>query len=285
MKSLFCFAFLAILMSVPASLFAQDEDAEDCKDHPLFNRMPNFHISSCEFREFDAFKFPVENSTEDDVKTQTVEGKLYIYYYYVNDGATEPSALQVYRNYENALKKVNGTIMGKVYEPGNSYNFLSAKIVKGNAETWIRLDAGEGAVNEYYLTIVEKEAMVQVIQANDILSALNSDGYIALDILFETGKSDIKPESQELVAEISTMLNDNPSLKVSIEGHTDNVGDPASNKKLSDARAKAVVNALMAKGIAKERLSSVGWGQEKPVADNRTEEGRAKNRRVEIVKK
>lgn len=127
--------------------------------------------------------------------------------------------------------------------------------------------------------------MVQSIQASDMIAALNTDGYIALDILFDTGKSTIKSESQALVDEIYTLLNTNPDLKVSIEGHTDNVGDAASNKKLSEARAKAVMDALIAKGIKKERLSSVGWGQEKPVADNRTEEGRAKNRRVEIVKK
>ena len=81
------------------------------------------------------------------------------------------------------------------------------------------------------------------------------------------------------------MLNSNASLKISIEGHTDNVGDAVSNKKLSNDRAKAVMDALVAKGIDKTRLSSLGWGQEKPVADNRTEDGRTKNRRVEIVKK
>ncbi|MCW3111024.1 MAG: OmpA/MotB domain protein, partial [Segetibacter sp.] len=83
---------------------------------------------------------------------------------------------------------------------------------------------------------------------------------------------------------IATMLKDNVALKVSIEGHTDNTGVPATNKVLSENRAKAVMNAISAKGIAANRLSSKGWGQEKPVADNKTEEGRAKNRRVEIVK-
>jgi OmpA-OmpF porin, OOP family len=75
------------------------------------------------------------------------------------------------------------------------------------------------------------------------------------------------------------------TLKISVEGRTDNAGDAASNKVLSDNRAKAVMEALVAKGIDKTRMSFVGWGQEKPVADNRNEEGRAKNRRVEIVKK
>ena len=80
-------------------------------------------------------------------------------------------------------------------------------------------------------------------------------------------------------------MKSNPGLKLSVEGHTDNAGDPASNKKLSEARAKSVTAAIVASGIEAARLSAAGFGQDKPVADNRTEEGRAKNRRVELVKK
>ena len=80
------------------------------------------------------------------------------------------------------------------------------------------------------------------------------------------------------------MLTTDPSIKISIEGHTDNVGTAAANQTLSQNRAKAVMDAIIAKGIDKARLSSKGWGQNKPVADNSTEEGRAWNRRVEIVK-
>ena len=70
-----------------------------------------------------------------------------------------------------------------------------------------------------------------------------------------------------------------------MEGHTDNVGSPASNKTLSEARAKSVVSAIVSQGVAADRLSPVGFGQDKPIADNSTDEGRAKNRRVELVKK
>jgi outer membrane protein OmpA-like peptidoglycan-associated protein len=74
-------------------------------------------------------------------------------------------------------------------------------------------------------------------------------------------------------------------LKIGVEGHTDSVGSPKSNKILSDDRAKAVVGEIVARGIDANRLSAVGHGQDRPIADNKTEEGRAKNRRVELVKK
>jgi len=126
--------------------------------------------------------------------------------------------------------------------------------------------------------------MKQEVDANVMFEALNKEGFIALYIHFETGKSDIQSESIPIVDQIVTMLKQNPGLKVSIEGHTDNVGTEASNQTLSENRAKSVMNALIAGGIDKSRLSSKGWGHTKPVADDRTEEGRAKNRRVEIVK-
>jgi OOP family OmpA-OmpF porin len=87
------------------------------------------------------------------------------------------------------------------------------------------------------------------------------------------------------VREIVAMLKAAPTLRLSIEGHTDNVGTPAANKVLAENRAKSVMKAIVENGIPAGRLTAVGFGQEVPVADNRTEEGRAKNRRVELVKK
>lgn len=118
-----------------------------------------------------------------------------------------------------------------------------------------------------------------------MVDELNKSGFVALYINFETGKADIKPESQTIVDQVADMLKSNDSLNVSIEGHTDNVGTAAFNKTLSGNRAKSVMNAIAARGIEMSRLSAKGWGQEKPIGDNKTEEGRAKNRRVEIVKK
>ncbi|MGZ3614206.1 MAG: OmpA family protein, partial [Thermodesulfobacteriota bacterium] len=135
------------------------------------------------------------------------------------------------------------------------------------------------------LVILEMQPMTQEVTADAMYAALNKDGFVALYINFDTGKSDITPESRGIVDQIAALLQAHPELKVSIEGHTDNVGTPQSNKTLSLQRAKSVMNAVGQKGIAATRLTAVGWGQEKPIADNRSEEGRAKNRRVEIVKK
>lgn len=273
---------LALFIMLSPLLNAQDEDAEGCKDHPMFNRMPGFRLTACVTREFDAYSFPVENRIAEDTKKEVVEGKYTELVYGLKEGLPEPSALQVFRNFENALKQINATIVAKVVEPGNSYSFITGKLVKDKMEKWVLI---QSSGIDYQLYIVEKQIMEQVIQANEMLQALNKEGFIALNILFDTGKSTIKPESQPIIDQINELMKSNPSLKISIEGHTDNTGTPAGNKTLSAERAKAVMDALAAMGTDKSRITSVGWGQEKPVADNRTEEGKAKNRRVEIVKK
>jgi outer membrane protein OmpA-like peptidoglycan-associated protein len=127
--------------------------------------------------------------------------------------------------------------------------------------------------------------MQQVIRANEMAAYLDKDGFVALDIHFATGKSEILPESRPIIDEIVSLLKKRQTLRIGVEGHTDNTGTPVFNKTLSDARAKAVVEAIAAAGISSNRLEPAGYGQERPIADNRTEEGRAKNRRVELVKK
>lgn len=160
------------------------------------------------------------------------------------------------------------------------------KMVKNGIDAaWISIHCGGDDDNGFYeVNIIELEAMKQDITANDIFTALNTEGRISLYINFETNKSVIKPESEEIINQVADMLKSNTTLKVNVEGHTDNVGTAANNKILSEKRAKVVVAALIIKGIDKSRLSSKGWGMEKPVADNATDEGKAKNRRVEIVK-
>lgn len=137
----------------------------------------------------------------------------------------------------------------------------------------------------YELYVVEREAMQQVITANAMANAIDRDGFITLDIHFATGKVEILPESKPSVDQIVALLKKRPNLKVGVEGHTDNTGSAAANKTLSQARAKSVATEIASAGISASRLETVGYGEERPIADNRLEDGRAKNRRVEIVKR
>jgi len=281
MRPIACLAALlaVVLLAVPASA----EDVGDCKDHPMFNRMPGFNITDCTIKEFDGYKFPTGTDVSgDDGKFQVVEGRWNSYTYERPGDLEITSAAQIFRNFENALRQINAAIVARVVEPGNSYSFITAKLAKPGAETWVLVT---GSDSYYNLTIVEKQVMQQVIQANEMFAALQKDGFIALDIRFDTDKATIQPESVAVVEQIAALLKANPDLKVGIEGHTDSTGTPERNKKLSDERAKAVVAAVAAKGIPAARMTPAGFGQDRPVADNRTEDGRAKNRRVEIVKK
>lgn len=265
------------------NMYAQ-EDNPDCKDHNLLTKLTNFYLVSCE-ENYNELELRLDNN-----KTEVKEGNLITIDYAFNydTGEKPKSPLQIIKNYENAILKNGGKLM---YKNTNALDadleatfYLSTK----EKEYWIKLFKFGGTPNEverFTLFVLEMESMKQEIDATEMFEAINKDGFIALYINFETGKSEIKEDSKLIVAQIVEMLKQNPDLKVSVEGHTDNVGSDKSNQTLSENRAKSVMNALISGGIDKSRLSSKGWGAIKPVGDNSTEEGRFKNRRVEIVKK
>jgi outer membrane protein OmpA-like peptidoglycan-associated protein len=104
-------------------------------------------------------------------------------------------------------------------------------------------------------------------------------------ITFETGKADLKPESMVEINRVAQLMQENPGLQFEVQGHCDTTGSDKVNDPLSQRRAEAIVSALTDLGIAEARLTAVGKGSHVPIASNSTEEGRAKNRRVEFVKK
>jgi OmpA-OmpF porin, OOP family len=266
--------FFSFLFVISGS--AQQKDDAACKDHPLFSRMPGFWIHHCSQNQFDAFTFTVGLG-----KTTSVEGKLWRVSYYPQATMTsKPSVLQIMRNFENAAKSLGGAV---VYI-GNGKETL--KLTKDGKEIWVEVTAE--FTGKHGLTIVEKEAMNQDILANaDFFSNnLKTTGHVAVEgIYFDTGKSELKPESEKAIAEIAKLLKSDAALKVYVVGHTDNVGGLENNLRLSQDRAQAVVQALVRnQGIEATRLKSFGNGPYAPVASNDGEEGRAKNRRVELVK-
>ena len=257
--------------------FAQ-QDAKGCKDHPLFTRMPNFYISSCETKEYDEVDFWEPPQGQKSVK---VGGRVYFIEYSAQKGIEgKTTDLQVRRNYANAARQIGGS----VYE-NTSNNKAYIRIMKDGKEIWAYLQPYGS--NCYYLTVVEKEAMKQEVSADAKFMAegINSTGHVAIyGIYFDFNKSDVKPESEPALTEITKLLTGNPNLKVFIVGHTDNVGGLDYNMKLSQARADAVVKGLTTKyKVNPQNLKAYGVGQLAPVAPNKTEEGRAKNRRVELV--
>ena len=261
-----------------APLLAQ-EDQEGCKDPALFTRMPNFHIYRCEDRQFDKFEFRVSSE-----KNQTIEGHFLYVNYYLNDNAQTPGGIQVVRNYTNAVKKIGGQIVYE-YDDGG-IEISTMKLVKNGAEVWAVVSAGGNGM--YTINIIEKEAMNQdvVADANSMAGSIKETGKVAVyGIYFDTGKSVLKPESQGTLEQISKLLKADLNLKLYVVGHTDNVGIFDTNIKLSNDRAIAVVNALVSKfSVNAARLKAFGDGPTSPVASNDKEEGRALNRRVELVK-
>lgn len=267
-------AFVALLAS--GSAFAAKPDAKGCSDHPLVpSRMPAYRIEACETKEFNAYAFRVGPG-----KKQSVEGKYTFLTYRVDDPKDDQSGIAVVRNYENALQKIGGRVQGT---DGQRWVTLSA-VVDGK-EVWAEAEKGNGKV---WLRIVEKQAMAQhvVADAASFGNGLKATGHVEIPgIFFDTAKAAVKPESAPALAEVAKLLAADPSLKLWIVGHTDAVGALEGNLKLSQARAEAVALALTsAHGVAPARLKGHGVGPLAPVATNDTEEGRAKNRRVELVK-
>jgi outer membrane protein OmpA-like peptidoglycan-associated protein len=274
--------FIIVLLLVAAAIQVQAQESE-YKDTPFFSGMPNFLIYDAEDSEFDSYNF------FNGKNCSIVEGKKFKRIYSLKENAQKSSVTQIIRNYANAIKNNGGTV---IYEgmpqnaecaDNNGLNMVVGKAVKDGNELWVEVVTLAG--DDYYLTVVLKELMKQDVTASSMFEAINRDGHIALYINFDTGKSVIRDESKPIIEQIVQMMKSNPDLKIGVEGHTDNVGTPASNKTLSEARAKSVVSAIVGQGVSADRLSPAGYGQDKPIADNNTEEGRAQNRRVELVRK
>lgn len=270
-----CLLLPAVLLLFAMPVVAAEPDAKGCKDPTLLSRFPGFRIQRCMLNDFGAHTFI------DAKKEKKVEGCYTEIMYAKNEETKTPSPLQVLRNFENAITKIGGKVTDNS-ENGQLY----LKVAKDSAEIWVHVDMNIG--EQYLLRIVEKGTMKQEIEADAtaLSTGIKADGRIAVyGIQFDTGKSDIKPASEPTLGEIAKMLKAQPALKLHVVGHTDNVAGLDLNMKLSKARAEAVVQALITRhGIAAGRLIPHGVGPVAPVASNDVEAGRAKNRRVELVK-
>jgi outer membrane protein OmpA-like peptidoglycan-associated protein len=270
---------MALPFVLVASVALPQEDEEGCKDHPLFTRMPGYVITGCEDQEFGSFDFAQPEGSKN------VEGHYWRLDLGLKEGARKAGPLQIGRNYWNAMAAKGGTKVVEALEASGGTLVARMPGPKGGT-VWLQVDVGWG--ESYTLNIVQETAMRQDVQltAEGLAAALAASGSVTLDnILFDTGKATLKAESEAPLAAVLELLKSDPTLALEIQGHTDNVGGKEANLKLSRDRAEAVKARLVNGGIAAARLSAAGFGDSQPVADNATEDGRARNRRVVLVKK
>jgi flagellar motor protein MotB len=269
---------IAVLMAVGwcltmPSVLAAQEDAEGCKDSPLLTRLAGCHIRYCSKSDFDAAELNIKTSA-----TKTVEGKVEKIHYECQG----KSALQVRRNAEQALRTAGFTLDFTGYDVPTHY------VTAHKGGLWVAVKASEtGADCNYDFISVLAGEMTQEMasDAKAWADEINKSGHVAVyGIEFDTGKAALKPESEKVLSQVLALLNGQPDWKIRIEGHTDSTGTRQGNQVLSQQRAGSVVAWLVNNGIASTRLVAAGLGDTRPVADNSTEEGRARNRRVELAK-
>lgn len=298
---------------------AAASDVKGSADHPLVGRYEGSVIKTYQVKGYEETAFvdkamPATGNFDPAPYTQRLAGKLTQILY---EGPADRSVLEVVRNYEEALKGKgfvpvyacrqracgvettfwtaarNGIGLPSFWE-SNTYSLL--KLERPEGAVWVSIfgvetkaTANRPLTPSIALNVMEEKAMeadkVSVVAASALKSAIDATGRVAVyGLYFDVDKAELRPDSAPQLTEIAKLLKDNPTLSVLVVGHTDASGALAYNRTLSERRAGAIVNALTGQhGIAASRLFAVGVGPASPVATNRTEEGRAKNRRVEIV--
>ena len=289
---------LLMLWATAASAAWNEPHVEGTQEHPLLKLYPQASVYEYDQKDFDSEDMVTayKKGAETAATTETLEGRVTKYTY---THKPNTSLLEIVRQFENALKATGFVtiVAGKgasnpgLPEVNDNETFGSFRLNRnGKPAVYVRVLAGYngGPENpESRVTIVEIRAMTQKLEASadSWFDEISKTGRVAVyGINFDSGKATLKPESEEVLAELQKLTTGHAQLKLRIEGHTDNVGNAAANKKLSEDRALAVKAWLVKMGTAATQLSSAGWGDSKPLADNKTDEGRAKNRRVELVK-
>jgi outer membrane protein OmpA-like peptidoglycan-associated protein len=314
--------FISAVAIAITSVITEAGDLRGSRDHPMIKRFPGAKIVNYGVKRFDEFKLLTNKITKalryggklTNANSKSIEGKITKITYEVPQGR---SSLEVFRSYEQALRKANFAVLFKcknlecggrafnytVQRPfrgfagnGGDQRFLAAQLKRSTGDVYVSLytvrnySAGGPTHNRIYtqLDIIEIKKMqtgLIKVDANAMARSISTTGRIALyGIYFDSNKAIIKSKSNAALAEIAKLMKKQRSLRLVVVGHTDNRGSFVHNMALSKRRAGAVMSALVRRyGIGAKRLRHWGAGYISPVASNRSEAGRAKNRRVELV--
>lgn len=323
-KTLFILFVFFFLFGITKSMsLARGEDIEGGKDHPLISRYADSVIIYHEVTEFDEYILPLGKLDDDRELSDSkrVKGKVTRIQYKAPEGR---STLEIYHNYKTALQDAGFEILfsGTQRELGwfwtrklylrdinpltfegnkaiseKDFRYLSAKLDRQQEDAGIvyvslcvalgnQADSPGIQIDVIETKPMEKEKVAVKTDADVLAKEIHGKGVASVhDLYFDTGKASIKPESKPALEEIAKFLSQEKGFRLYVVGHTDSSGHFDYNMTLSENRAKAVVEKLVSDyGISPERLNPYGVGPLAPTATNETEEGRAQNRRVELVK-
>jgi outer membrane protein OmpA-like peptidoglycan-associated protein len=262
----------AQLSPLPGARLAPDQAG--CTDSKFFPKFMDCRIDNCEKKESDRRDIPVGEDEKGEAINTSMEGISRAVMYECREGTTPTTIVE---KAEVALKAGGFEI---------PYRFLDneAAITARKDNLWVTVEA----VSKFY-TLVEMNAaepdFESAVDADSIFEAMERYGHVPLNgVEFAPGKAELLPSSGTILSEVAALLKNHPDWHLRVEGHTDNTGTRAANVNLSFFRASAVVNWLVNFGIKRSRLEVKGMGDTQPIADNTTEDGRAKNRRIEVVK-
>lgn len=300
-------AGVLVVLALMMSLVVGQPDVAGSKDHPLLSRFPGSVIIRFDQTDFDELLVPLGPATDIDQfeTSQRVQGQLTRLTYEMD---TDHSTLEVVQSYRQALSQAGFEILYScsLEECGNhlffqkmerpfiidhDHRYLAARSNLAPGSVWVAVRVYRTARHDppvrAMVNIAEiaglKEGLITV-DAETMAQNLEQTGHVALyGVHFDTDRTQIRPESEPTLQEMVKLLKQNPGLRVFIVGHTDSVGTVDYNLDLSQRRADAVVAELVSRGIQPERLAAQGVGSFAPLATNRIEEGRAQNRRVELV--
>jgi outer membrane protein OmpA-like peptidoglycan-associated protein len=314
------FMWLAFVL-LPLSQAGAQEDVAGSADHPMITRFEGAHIIDYVQSDFDEYAAVLSRaggtlSAPVWEKRQMLEGKLTRILYRLPPGRT---SIEVLRNHTSALAKQGFTVLfecsaaacgAAFYQRSNRVftrtgtsrdvfiagpqvqRYVAARLARREGDVYVFVYVAETTTSirgtVAHLDVVEVKPMdtgLVTVNAAAMARDISQSGHVALyGIFFDTGSAAITAASDAAITEIAALLRDNPKMRLHIVGHTDTEGTFEFNMDLSRRRAEAVVQTLVTKHmIAAGRLQSSGVGYLAPVASNRTEEGRAKNRRVELV--
>lgn len=200
-------------------------------------------------------------------------------------GAVKVTSSKIPREWTDKLE--DDITQGHIEGIGDIYNEAATVYVirRADRNIWVHFVTNSAMGNWLIMETRPFEPTAKLIDASAMKKSLDSTGKVALQVNFATDSTQVEPSSEPQVEQVVQLLRDDPSLRLSIDGHTDNTGDAQHNQALSEGRARAVVGELVDRDIDAARLEAHGYGDSQPVADNDTEAGRARNRRVELVKR